>query len=149
MKRIFLLAAPVLLVSASLAQADAPVTLPQAQFYVDSWYRQFLGRLPDPGAGVWVLALVNGRPAADVLGDILASREFFTLAGGTNPGFVALLYQDQLGRAPTLAESFFWLNFLGNSAKSRKFVAIQFLSSQGNILIAQTQIPPNQPRRRR
>ena len=148
MKRIFLLAAPVLLLSASLARADAPVTLPQAQFFVDSWYRQFLGRLPDPGAAVWVLQLVNGRPAADVLGDILASREFFTLAGGTNAGFVALLYQDQLGRAPLPAELLFWVNLLGTSAKSRKNVAILFLSSQGNIAIAATQVQ-NLPRHRR
>ncbi|HEY7425718.1 MAG TPA: DUF4214 domain-containing protein [Gemmataceae bacterium] len=146
MKRIILLAAPVLLVSASLARAQSPqpaITLPQAQYFVDTWYRQFLGRLPDPGAAVWILGLVNGRPAGDVLADILASREFFTLAGGTNAGFVARLYQTQLGRAPTPAELLFWTNILLN--RSRKFVALQFLISQGNIAIAQI---PNQRRRR-
>ena len=148
MKRIVLIAVPVLLVSVSLVRAQTPqpaITLPQAQYFVDTWYRQFLGRLPDPGAAVWVLGLVNGRPAGDVLADIIGSREFFTLAGGTNAGFVVRLYQTQLGRAPTPAELLFWTNILLN--RSRKFVALQFLISQGNIVTAQTQIP-NQQRRR-
>jgi hypothetical protein len=124
------------------------VTLPQAQYFVDTWYRQFLGRLPDPSAAVWVLQLVNGRPAGNVLGDILASREFFALAGGTNAGFVALLYQDQLGRAPTAAELLFWVNLLGTSARSRKTVAVLFLSSQGNVAVASATMPGGQRRHR-
>ncbi len=146
MKRAILLIVPMLLVSASLARADAPVTLAQAQYYVDSWYRQFLGRLPDPGAAVWVLGLVNGRPAADVLGDILASREFFTLAGGTNAGFIALLYQDQLGRTPTGGELLFWVDLL--RTHSRKRVAIQFLASQGNVAVAAASMTGGQRRHR-
>jgi hypothetical protein len=147
MKRIVLIAVPVLLVSASLVRAQSPqpaITLPQAQYFVSIWYQQFLGRLPDPGAAVWVLGLVNGRPAGDVLADIIGSREFFTLAGGTNAGFVARLYQTQLGRAPTPAELLFWTNVLLN--RSRKFVALQFLTSQGNI--ANVQIPNRQRHRR-
>lgn len=142
MKRILLLAAPALLISATFAQAQTTITLPQAQYYVDSWYRQFLGRLPDPGAAGWVLALVNGRPAGYVLADILASREFFTLAGGTNAGFVSLLYQDQLGRAPTPAELIFWTSSLQRS--SRRTVAYQFLLNQGNIAA----VSPRQGQRR-
>ncbi|HEY7154445.1 MAG TPA: DUF4214 domain-containing protein [Gemmataceae bacterium] len=147
MRRAILLVAPMLLVSANLARAEPPLTLPQAQAVVDGWYRQFLGRLPDPSAAVWVLQLVNGRPAGNVLGDILASREFFALAGGTNAGFVALLYQDQLGRAPTAAELLFWVNLL--ATKSRKTVAILFLTSQGNVAVAAATTPGGRQRRHR
>jgi hypothetical protein len=148
MRRTILLVVPLLLLSANVARSEAPVTLPQAQAIVDGWYRQFLGRLPDPGAAVWVLGLVNGRPAGDVLGDILASREFFTLAGGTNAGFVVLLYQDQIGRAPTPVELLFWVNRLDPIAKSRKTVAIQIITSQGDIAIAAAQNPPQRRHRR-
>ena len=100
MKRILLLTASALLVSSNVAQAEVPLTLPQAQSAVDSWYRQFLGRLPDPSAAGWVLALVKGRPAGYVLADILSSREYFARAGRTNAGFVGQLYKDQLGLRP-------------------------------------------------
>ncbi|HTU19044.1 MAG TPA: DUF4214 domain-containing protein [Gemmataceae bacterium] len=142
MKRILVLAAPVLLISASFAQAQTTITLPQAQYYVSTWYQQFLKRLPDPGAAGWVLALVNGQPAGYILADILSSSEYFTRAGGTNAGFVSQLYQDQLGRAPTVVELIFWTNLLQRS--SRRTIAYQFLVSQGNIAL----ISPQQARRR-
>lgn len=138
MKRIFFLTVSALLVSANLAQAQISITLPQAQAAVDGWYRQFLGRLPDPGAAGWVLALVNGRPAGFVLADILSSQEYFTRAGRTNAGFVSQLYMDQLGRAPTPAELIFWTNQLVRN--SRRNIAYAFLVSQGNIAaVPQTQ----------
>lgn len=142
MKRTILLAASALLISANLAQAQSSITLPQAQAAVDGWYRQFLGRAPDPGAAGWVLALVNGRPAGFVLADILSSQEFFTLSGRTNAGFVNQLYMDQLGRSPTPAELIFWTNQLLRS--SRRNVAYAFLVSQGNI----GAVPQNQKHRR-
>jgi hypothetical protein len=143
MKRILLLSLSALLVSANLAQAQTSMTLPQAQATVNGWYQQFLNRQPDPSAAGWVLALVNGKSAGDVLSSILASKEFFRDAGRTNVGFVSLLYQDQLGRAPTPAELTFWTNMLRN--KSRKRVAFLFLASQGNIAA----VPQNQTQRGR
>jgi hypothetical protein len=49
--------------------------------------------------------LAGGATDEDVQAGILGSEEFFNgPGGGTNAGFIAALYQDLLGRAPTPAE---------------------------------------------
>jgi hypothetical protein len=58
----------------------------------------------DGGASRWINDLQRGTNSDQVLSQILASSEYFELAGSTNEGFVRELYDDLLGREPTAAE---------------------------------------------
>jgi hypothetical protein len=76
---------------------------------VDSWYRTYLGRAPDPAMSGWVAQLNQGVPADRVLASILGSDEYYLRAGSTPQGFITRLYSDVLQRAPTPAELDYWV----------------------------------------
>ena len=76
---------------------------------VDSWYRRFLGRAPDPGSQQWVEELQRGRPPQEVLSSILGSDEYYQRAGSTPQGFIYRLFRDVTGRRPTPREATYWV----------------------------------------
>jgi len=97
---------------------------------VQSWYMTFLHRSPTPAEiALWVGQLAGPATDEDVEAGIIASDEYYnTRGGGTNSGFIAALYQDVLGRAPTAAEQAQWDAEFGNGA-TRMQVALSVLKS--------------------
>src|SRR5262245_28124034 len=81
--------------SSAAAQYDSDVQL------VRNWYSQFLSRAPAPEE---INSLVNelrrGVLPEEVLGTVLASREYIDRHGGTPEGFILGLYRDILHRRP-------------------------------------------------
>jgi hypothetical protein len=96
---------------------------------VENMYQDYLNRPADPaGLAAWVGALDSGESVEQVKAGILGSTEFFNDAGGTNQGFLALLYQDVLKRPidPAGAAAF---GAELNAGASRITVAEQILTS--------------------
>jgi Domain of unknown function (DUF4214) len=97
---------------------------------VQSWYTRFLHRSPTlPEIAQWISMLAGGATDEEVEAAILDSPEYFgTRAGGTNAGFIAALYQDVLGRAPSAAEQAQWDAAFGAGATHAQ-VALLVLQS--------------------
>src|SRR5262245_63112024 len=102
--------------AAPLAQAHEPAVVRQVEF----WYTQYLGRTPDPaGLAFHVQSLCDGTPAPTVEASILSSTEYFDRNGCNDQSFVAALYRDVLGVAPTvqqLQQDVHYLQRMGNRA---------------------------------
>jgi Ig-like domain CHU_C associated len=95
---------------------------------INSYYQRFLRRAASGSeASFWLPMLTAGFSNEDVAAQILGSPEYFTLAGGTNAGFLTRLFQDVLGRDPSAADNSFFLPLLGSS--SRTSVALTVLES--------------------
>jgi len=76
-----------------------------AERKIDRWYRQHLGRRPDPtGIVGWTDMFRRGAPDEEVLGGILGSDEYFQRKGSSNRDWVHGVYQDLLRRPPTRDE---------------------------------------------
>jgi hypothetical protein len=76
-----------------------------AQDEVNQWFEAYLGRPADAqGLNEFASALEAGTPSPTIQAEILGSPEFFNRAGGTDSGFVTLLFQDLLGRTPVTTE---------------------------------------------
>jgi len=87
---------------------------------VEQRYQAWLGRPADAGAlAYWVPRLQGGRPLLDLELAILSSGELYQRAGGTNGGYVALLYELLLGRAPEPAALTYWQGRLDASTRRR------------------------------
>lgn len=97
---------------------------------VTQYYQQYLHRAPDPlGLDFWVLdwATTGGPEHTQV--SMLGSQEFFDDAGDTNSGFITLLYQRVLGRAPDPNGFSYWTGLLDSGKLNRFQVAADFLAS--------------------
>ncbi len=57
----------------------------------------------------WLNALANGSSTFAVAAGIIASNEFFALAGKDPSTFITHTYQDVFLRTPTQSEVNFWL----------------------------------------
>ncbi len=82
-------------------------------------YGATLGRAPDPiGFGQWVQALETGAAGlADMAARFAGSAEFAARFGAPDDaGFVALLYENVLGRAPDAEGLAFWVNAMAAGA---------------------------------
>ncbi len=76
---------------------------------VDRAYEQVLGRSPDVGGrAFWAQQLRNGYRIDRLMASMAASPEFSAQAGGTDAGFVDLLYERILDRAPEPAGAAYW-----------------------------------------
>ncbi len=72
---------------------------------VDRFYDQILDRPPTAGErATQIDRLDAGLAEKTLVGRLAGSGEFFTAAGGTNDGFVDLLFDRLLGRDPSAAE---------------------------------------------
>jgi hypothetical protein len=66
---------------------------------VASLYEQFLGRAPDPqGDAFWIAYLYAGGSVQSMSQALVDSPEFFARAGGTDDGFLSLLFSTALDR---------------------------------------------------
>ena len=97
---------------------------------VQGFYTSFLHRPATPEeVATGAAMLAGGATDEDVEAAILGSAEFLSgPGGGTNTGFVAALYQDLLGRAPTAAEQAQFDTAFGNGL-TRSAAALQVLRS--------------------
>jgi hypothetical protein len=76
-----------------------------ARILVRRAYRTYLGREGEPGGvAYWSRRLQQGLPVHELPISLMGSREFATRAGGTDGGFVDLVYQKVLGRTPSSSE---------------------------------------------
>jgi hypothetical protein len=93
-----------------ISATDAALALLEGAEYrtqlIQSFYMRFLHRMPTSTELAAAFTLfAGGATDEDVAASILGSDEYYaTRGGGTNVGFIAALYQDILGRDPTLAE---------------------------------------------
>jgi hypothetical protein len=113
-------------------QAIAAAFLNSAEYrgmLVNGIYQQLLGRPADPGGtNFWVAQMGFGLSTESVMASIASSGEYYARHGSTNPGFVAGLYQDLLGRPASSAEIAGWTSAMANGA-SPSNVALGFLGS--------------------
>ncbi|HEY8505373.1 MAG TPA: hypothetical protein VIL46_12380 [Gemmataceae bacterium] len=75
---------------------------------VQRWYQRFLRRPADPEGLRAYIRHMNAVGVHDALAVMLGSDEYFNLRGGTPVGFIIGLYDDLLGREPTLREVLAW-----------------------------------------
>lgn len=112
--------------------AEGILTSPTHEWWRDlvtADYAAVLDRAPDPaGLATFVDELVAGTSNETVLAQLLASPEFLADAGGTDTGFVTLLYQDILGRSPDPAGLNAFVAALQGGASYQQ-VALDVLSS--------------------
>jgi hypothetical protein len=99
-------------------------------------YDAVLARLPDSsGLANWVSALNAGTSLQTVAGDFVASAEFQTVYGSLdNTGFVTLLYENVLHRAPDTAGLSNWVTALSSGQDTRAQVVLGFSESPEHIL---------------
>lgn len=93
---------------------------------VEGLYQQLLGRSASSGdRAYWGGRMKDGTDTfARVARSIAAAPEFYSLAGGTDSGFVTRLYQRALGRTPSPSESSYWVGQLASSSRSTVALAI-------------------------
>jgi hypothetical protein len=100
MRSIVTMATVALLTLAGAATAQVGYRPGSAPAIVDTWYRHYLGRVPDQaGFDYWVPRLASQDPR-QTLSELLASDEYYNRTGGSPDGLVLGLYRDVLGRAP-------------------------------------------------
>jgi hypothetical protein len=104
----------------------------QLQGQVFRLYLATLARVPDPGGFVgWFDALQAGQIQLEqTAGAFVGSREFSNVYGNlSNTAFVALLYQNVLGRTAASAEIEYWVGLLETNARTREQVVLGFSES--------------------
>lgn len=97
-------------------------------------YFAALGRLPDrPGLAYWTNRRKAGAPLDVLAAQVIASREFTVRFGAPDhAGFVGLLYQNVLGRAPDAPGRTYWVDALASGRWSRTRVLLHFSESNEN-----------------
>ncbi|MCG2799447.1 MAG: DUF4214 domain-containing protein [Cellulomonas sp.] len=88
-------------------------------------YRSILGReASEADIQYWSGMITSGAlPPESLRGYLAQSDEYWLKAGGTPDAFVATLYSDVLGRAPSAADLAFWTSEL--ASKGRGYVAVK------------------------
>ena len=121
-----------LLSGGSSKQSVALQVLTSAEYrsaLVNDYYRDFLRRDANPGELGFFAPLILTSTDEEVAALILGSDEYYTgIAGGTSNGFVAQVFTDVLGRAPSSAELVTYGNLL-TGGFSRSDVALLILRS--------------------
>lgn len=91
----FLLAGPA---QAQNPPAQDPATL------LRFWYQRFLDRGVDSAGWNWLGDIQRGKAPAEVLAEIIGSREYYQRAGSTPQGFIRALIVDLTGQEPSPQE---------------------------------------------
>jgi hypothetical protein len=78
----------------------------------------------DRSALRWINDLRHGVPADQVLSQILASEEYYKLAGSTGEGYIRQLFDDLRGREPTREELREWTRRLQNQKREQVSLAL-------------------------
>ena len=112
---------------------DYSPTDPAGQVY--RLYEATLNRAPDQeGLTNWVNDLTSGASLQSVVNGFVGSSEFQADYGSLdNTGFVTLLYQNVLHRAPDTAGLNNWVNALNSGQDTRAQVVLGFSESQEDI----------------
>jgi hypothetical protein len=94
--------------------------------YISAAYRDVLGRNADSeGMKFWLSRLSNKQVVLDdIRPTFMNSREFYMRGGGTDAGFVQLLYSRALGRSASASEESFWVDRLRSSGQQSVIAAI-------------------------
>lgn len=96
-------------------------------------YTRYLGRGAEPaGLAYWLSRMHAGVHIEDMQAGFIASDEFYARGGGTDAGWVALLYRTVLGRTPAPSEVAWWVGAIG-SGMNRGSVALGFLYSTEHL----------------
>ena len=106
---------------------------------ITGYYRDYLGRDPDAaGLAFWrdEVWKKDGGPER-VQAGLLASLEFFTLAGGTNKLWVVELYRRLLGRDPDANGAAFWESRLAAGVTRANVVFAILRSVENSTRLAQ------------
>lgn len=105
-------------------------------------YQAGFNRKPDlAGLGYWINQMDNGVSQRDVAASFVASPEFATLYGGSNPTnlvYVTKLYNNVLQRAPEQDGRDYWVGVMNSNAASRGEVLAFFSEGAEN----KTQVAP-------
>jgi Ca2+-binding RTX toxin-like protein len=98
-------------------------------------YEATLNRAPDQGGLTnWVNSLNGGTSLQTVVNGFVGSQEFQTVYGALdNAGFVTLLYNNVLHRAPDAGGLANWVGFLTSGAMTRAQVVLGFSESAEDI----------------
>jgi hypothetical protein len=95
---------------------------------VTSFYSTFLHRTPSAAeVSFWMPAFVANLTDEQIEAQILASPEYFALAGGSNTAWLTRVFNDVLGRTPSASDLSVFATLLGSS--SRTTVGLQILTS--------------------
>jgi Ig-like domain CHU_C associated/Dual-action HEIGH metallo-peptidase len=98
------------------------------QRLLTSFYSTFLHRTPSAAEiSFWMPAFTAGLTDEQIEQQILASPEYFALAGSTNAGWVGGIFHDVLGRTPSAAETSSFSTLISSS--SRLAVGLGILNS--------------------
>jgi hypothetical protein len=96
-------------------------------------YEHYLGRSPDAaGLAFWLGQMAAGRHIEAMQAGFIASDEFYARGGGTDSGWVDVLYQSVLGRSPAPAEVSGWVAAIA-AGMNRGSVALGFLYSTEHL----------------
>ncbi|MCU1455407.1 MAG: hypothetical protein JWN46_3553 [Acidimicrobiales bacterium] len=111
-----------------LQMATSYLRTPEARHVlVDRLYVFFLGRHGDAaGVSYWGDKLLHGATPDDIRAFLATSTEFWTKAGGTNQGFVKLLFSDVFRRQVDAGGLAYWTGRL-DQGQSRAAVVDAFL----------------------
>ncbi len=112
------------------AVADAITSSPEyrTRLIVHS-YDELLSRTPDAGGqAYWLDRMNHGLTIEQMEAGFMASDEYYRQAGGTDEGWVRLLYQQILGRTGSDGEVSWWVEYLAAGA-NRGQVSLGFLLS--------------------
>ena len=98
-------------------------------------YDSVFGRLPDlSGLTNWTQQLQNGSSLQTVANGFVGSQEFQTAYGALdNTGFVTLLYNNVLHRAPDASGLANWVNLLTSGQDTRAQVVVGFSESAEHV----------------
>jgi beta-glucanase (GH16 family) len=112
---------------------DYSATDPAGQVY--RLYEATLGRAPDQeGLTNWVNILDSGTSLQTVASDFVGSQEFQSTYGSlTNSGFVTLIYNNVLHRAPDSGGLSYWTGLLNSGQDTRAQVVTGFSESSEDI----------------
>ncbi len=100
---------------------------------IQSDYQLFLGRQGNTTeVQGWLNQMQTGVSAQQMELAFLNSAEFFQLHGNTGAGWLAGVYQDVLGRAPTSMDNTFWLGQL-EVGQSQQAVARQIVNGTESL----------------
>ena len=90
-----------------------------------NFYTTFLHRSPLAGeVSFWLPAFVAGLSDEQIEAQFMASAEYFALAGGSNSGWINLIFNDVLGRVPSAPELASFTTLLGSSSRTSVGLAI-------------------------
>jgi hypothetical protein len=104
---------------------------------VNALYQALLGRTPTGDtADYWADRVKNGGSWEQLRETILASAEYYALAGGTDSGLVAAVYRDVLGRTPSTSSISYWTSKLAAGLSRSQFAAAVVTSQEGYTRLA-------------